>query len=280
MNPLHPDLLRLPRSAFFGCLLGFVALPSDGFARGLDIGSAPGTRPISQGAISSPGETTALEENPAGLTINQGPVAQGAIFSGNKEFDPIGYGGSLLIGNGTVGAGVGISHLNGGGALMSSGDALRLRWGVAADIKPLNFALGVAGSHTLKSGAGDPYFDVGVILNPGGQQRIGITAFGLNSGVESIGGGFAYDVASSATITLDGTYTPDTRTLVAKPTLAISVEKIRVSAGYGFRASGSSESWLRRDFAAGLGYEFNHQVSLEAYYNQMAKYFIGLTFKL
>ena len=54
--------------------------------------------------VASPSKTTALVENPAGLSLNERTRILGIGASDNDSFNPFDYGGGAFFGNGQVGA--------------------------------------------------------------------------------------------------------------------------------------------------------------------------------
>jgi hypothetical protein len=239
------------------------------------------------GGVSSPSVTSALQENPAGLTSNQSGKLLFEGATANDQFNPIGYGGGFFTGNGSVGAGITLQNFNNlanGGA----GSLTLLSWGLAADIPNIDMAWGFTGSYTLSqsgnvSGPGTSGawgVNTGVIFNPHGSSRVGITAYQLQNGVDAVGAGYSLDASPWATLAVDGTYDLGSKTTVIKPALGLHISGFQIASGYGVRAQGSGSSWIPQGWSLGLGVPVGPNFSIQASYNQLAHYYAALTVSL
>jgi hypothetical protein len=239
------------------------------------------------GGIASPSVTSALGENPAGLSNNRSFKLLGAAAAGNNKLNPLGYGGGIFFGNGSVGGGVALQGFN-NNTDGASGNVLLLNWGLAADITGLNIAWGFTGTHTISrsgtvrgTGSGTTWcIDTGLIFNPKGDSRVGVTLFQVLDEVDAIGLGWAYDLSPWATFALDGSYTTSAKTTIAKPSLYIRLPGFHISSGYGVRVQGTEWSWIRQGLSLGIGIPVNHSFTIQGYYNQLAEYYGGVTIAL
>lgn len=236
------------------------------------------------GGISSPAATTALSENPAGLVYNHQfkILAQGA--SQSNAFNPLGLGGLLFLGNGMVGAGLGVQTFSDLGG--TPGGIGLLDFGVAADVTSWNFAFGANGRYTLwntgapiGTGIGATWdVDAGILYNPRGDIRFGLTAFNVLSGVTAIGAGLAADPSSWATFTLDTAKDPRGSGWALAPALGVHLSSFQITYAYGLTLSPGS-LWLRQGSSLGIGVNFGQLAHLELYYNHLALYYAGLMLK-
>jgi hypothetical protein len=239
------------------------------------------------GGIASPSVTSALGENPAGLSNNQTSKILGQMAAGNDELNPLGYGGGFFFGNGSVGGGVALQGFN-NNTNGSTGSILLLNWGLAADIPGLNIAWGFTGTRTIRksgevrgTGSGTTWcVDTGIIFNPKGDSRVGFTLFQVLDDIDAVGAGWAYDLSAWATFALDATYTTTAKTTVAKPALSIQLPGFQISSGYGVRVQGDNWSWIRQGLSLGVGVPLGRTLGFQAYYNQLALYYGGLTIAL
>jgi hypothetical protein len=232
---------------------------------------------LSVGAgIASPSITSAIGENPAGLVNNQRlKLLASAYSAGNDSFDPLGYGATLFTGTGSVGLGLGYQGRTGDGTTGS------LVYGLAGEISALKMALGVAGSFALEDqgGGGRVGLDVGALFNSKGDLTFGVTAFGVEGGPDAYGAGIAYAMRSGARLALDAGVNNDLEGLRIKPGLLVSVDKIQLAFGYGLKVTDGGGSHIGDGLSLGLGFELGQNFHFQAYYNQLAKYFLGLTFR-
>lgn len=238
------------------------------------------------GGIASPSVTSALGENPAGLMYNTRTKVQAATATGSESLNPVGFGGLLFGGNGFVGGGIGLQGFN--NQTEGGGQILLLNWGLAAEFTSLNMAFGFTGTRTLHrsgvvmgTGSGTTWcVDTGVIINPHGSSRYGLTLFQILDSVDAIGAGWAIDASSWSTFALDGTYSPDSKSAVVKPGLSLQFDGFQMSSGYGFRAVGDSGSWIRQGLSLGVGFNLGDHMFAQMYYNHIALYYGGITFRL
>ena len=231
------------------------------------------THSVSLGAgIANPAGTQAIGENPSGLIYNFGSQIEGFIQSSSSSFNPLVAGGKFFSGNGSVGAGLSFTHDQGD-------DQSRLGFGLATDARSLGVAVGVSG-HYRVSGAkvgNDLGVDVGTLFNPFGQFRLGVTAFDVTNSVTAIGAGLAMDLNRSAVFVVDATSDKALKGLSLKPGLGVTVESLTLTYSYGIQIDKNySTRVMTLGSSLGLGFALTKNVNLEAYYNQVAKYYVGL----
>jgi hypothetical protein len=213
------------------------------------------------GGIAAPSGTTALEENPAGLAGQLRPRILAHSSSPHDALDERSYGTDFLTGNRSVGVGI--------GAHRRSDAKLDVAWGLAATLGS-STSLGI-------SGVGTGGLNAGLILGARGGSRIGLAAFGLTGGVDALGAGWATELGSSATFAVDGSYSPDSKGSVVKPALGVRVSSLQLAVGYGIRVSEDGGAGIARGLSLGLGIPLGRNFALEGYYNQLARYYAGLS---
>lgn len=268
-------------------LIGFflICLPHLSWALGMDDFEMNHTLSVGAG-IASPSVTSSLFENPAGLSYNLQTKFLAEGGSTNNNFNPIGLGGLFFLGNGFVGGGIGVQTFNGQGD--NAGLLTQLDFGIAAEISSMNISFGATGSYLIQR-SGFPQgawynsnwsSDVGLIYNPRGEVRLGVTAFNVINGVDAIALGIAGDASSWATFVLDGSMNPRTATgKVLKPAMGIHLMDFQFTLGYGLPLDNGSDNWIRRYSSFGLGIRLSYNWHFQAYYNQLALYYLGLTVK-
>jgi hypothetical protein len=239
-------------------------------ARASDIDSA---RMMSIGAgIASPSKTTALVENPAGLSLNEKTRLLGVLASDNDNLNPLDYGGGIFFGNGSVGAAGQITRV--GGA------ATDLDLGLGVLISQLDMSFGAAFEHDLSASGSGWSTNLGAIFNTKGKWRIGAEVRDAFNGPSGFGLGFATDLTQDVTFDVDGSTDKDFKGLHVKPTLAIDVHVFQIAFGYGIQVDKNSSSFINTGFALALAFKLSDAAYLQFYYNQIEKYYLGVTFRL
>jgi hypothetical protein len=285
----YPTVVRYIFGAFLGAtILGstnLFAYESDRYNRR----TSEDDRYLSvAGGISTPSITSALGQNPAGLIFNNQAKVLVDVASGNDNFNPLGYGGGFFTGNGSVGGGIALQGYN-SQYDHSAGNLLLLNWGLAAEFTDLNLAWGFTGTYTIANtgvgqGAGTSGgawgLDTGIIFNPHGTSRFGLTAFQVVGGVDAWGAGYSYDPSPWATFTVDGIYAVYSKTSILKPGLSIHVSGFCLTSAYGYKFDGAGWGWMSEGLSVGVGFPIGYKWAVQGYYNQISKYFIGITMTL
>ena len=239
------------------------------------------------GGVSSPSMTSGLiGENPAGFMYNNQTRFLGELGWTNSQLSPLGAGGLMFFGNGQVGGGLGVQNFTGQGD--TAGDLTLLVFGIGSEIPNLNIAFGATGSYVLSNngvnngmGSGGNWnTDLGILFNPRGDIRGGITAYEVIGGVQAIGAGIAADANSYATFSLDGTSSTLGHSKVLKPALGLHMSDFQIAFGYGIHLDDYGDNWIRRGTSLALGVRVTPNVHIQFYYNQLALYYaaIGITF--
>jgi hypothetical protein len=220
--------------------------------------------------IASPSKTSALLENPAGLSINERTRIMGLVRSDDNSFNPLGFGGGIFAGNGQVGAAGDIERI--------SDSSTMLNLGLGFEVPSTDFSLGVDLHHELQGGGGGWNVDLGAIFNEKGKWRIGAEVFDAFDG--GYGAGIATNLSPDVTFATDASVDKNFNGLTAKPGIGVDLHSFQLTYGYGWHIDKKSTSHIFEGHAAGLGIRLTDSAHLQGYYNQMAKYFIGLVFKI
>ncbi|MBL7715951.1 MAG: hypothetical protein JNL01_10845 [Bdellovibrionales bacterium] len=229
---------------------------------------------LSVGAgVSSPSVNTSIGENPAGLVNNEAPKFLVAVQSPSTSFNPMGYGGTFLTGNGRVGAGVGYSN---SGAQGSKGG---MNFGLAGEITSIKTAIGLAGSYGMDAGPNRAGLDLGLMINSHGPFRVGAVAYGLTGGVDAYGAGLSYEMNANAKLVFDAAADSTFNGTSVKPALGITVQDFQMAVGYGMDVSNGGASVIANGASFALGYAVGRTVHFQFYYNQLAQIYAGLMFR-
>jgi hypothetical protein len=142
-------------------------------------------------------------------------------------------------------------------------------------------SFGAAVEHDLSNGGGGGWTtNLGAIFNTKGKWRIGVEVRDAFNGVSGLGAGVATNISPDATFDVDASTDKDFKGLRVKPTLAVDVHVFQVAFGYGIRVDQNNSSFINDGFAAALAFKLTDAAYLQFYYNQIAKYYLGVTFRL
>ncbi len=261
---------------------------------------------ISAGAgIAHPSVQGAIGSNPAGQIYYNGILLNYGLATDDSGSGDIGLGGLIVAGNGFFGATLGVSEFepyqynNKDGKLgrtVDRGTLFQAGW--AGYIPASRFSFGASisapiqggrivalgGSNTVnqpvseyKNGVG---LNFGMIFDPRGPSRLGITAYQLADHFDTLGFGYAHDFLPSLTFVFDGTYTRSSKSLNFIPALAFAHPLFQASVGYGFAGLGDGWSWGREGINAGVGFSFLKSLTFSASVFQVQKVNINITARM
>jgi hypothetical protein len=222
-----------------------------------------------------PSMISALGQNPAGLTRNSEAKISGGIRGSQSTLTPFTYGLGYFTGNGSVGGALSI-----GGRTEDSSTVDRVELGLAAEFPSARFSLGVSGRYYLDQGSASANGNLGLILNPEGDLRVGVVAYDLAGSPDSYGAGIAFDPSTLATLLIDLRTGSKLKGLSLKPAFAIRSGGLHLTLGYGFWVDHSSESSLLRGACAGLGFALDQKLFFAATLRQLGFYRFELTLRL
>jgi hypothetical protein len=122
--------------------------------------------------------------------------------------------------------------------------------------------------------------NVGAIFNTKGKWRIGAEVRDVTNGPGGYGAGIATNLSPDATFDTDASVDKNFNGLHVKPTLAVDVHVFQLAFGYGIQVDHNSTSFINEGFALGLGFKLTDAAYFEGYYNQIAKYYFGVSFRI
>ncbi len=256
-------------------LIALAVQSSNAWAYGMEDFETP--HALSYGAgVASPSTTTSITENPAGLVFNQEFKILLEGVTNTYVFDTVGAGGTLYMGNGFVGGGLGLNTFsNTATAPFTQGI---LNAGIGVLISPINLSIGTSFHYAIWNTTGAGTFwgtnanwglTAGLMLNPNGPFRAGLTAYQIGTGAEYVGLGVAADPSDWANITVDATQYIRGAGMVLKPGIGIHLFNFQMGLGYGIPliVGGMGTSTGPQ---IGIGGRFGQNFRVEAYYNQLA----------
>jgi hypothetical protein len=250
----------------FSWMAGVLVLSTSALASEVDTARALSLA----GGIASPSRTSALLQNPAGLTLNERTRILGTLNSDNDNFDPLSYGGGVFLGNGTVGGGAEIQRI----------DSARTDLDLGVGFMVSDISLGVHLNHDLSASGAGWRTDLGAIFNTKGKWRIGAEIFNAFDGVSGFGAGLATNLSSDVTFAVDASTNQDVKGLVVKPAIGVDLKVVQFTYGYGIHVDKNATSFIPEGHALGLGFKLSQSAYLTGYYNQLNKYWLGVTFDL
>ena len=248
--------------ALLGCLLlspsAWADTKSDGAEQALS----------SSGGIVAPGGPTAVFQNPAGLTLNSGFAFTGQAGASDSFQQP-------FLRAGLIGGGASYGLI--GGLTQTTSDAKSTSafygLGVAASA---GLSIGVAGQTGI-SNAGGTSLNAGILFSGSLPINLGFTAFGLEDGVQEWGAGIS-NKSGPVYFLLDGAYNSRSKHFGLKPGVKVGNPEAALSLSYGLADAGSTLQ-LSEGFTVGGSLIFGSG-SIQAYYNDFAKFYLAVTFML
>ncbi len=263
----------MKRTFRLGLMIILVPWTASAYSRGYSMSneSMVGVGVPVSGSIAMPGSTTAVYTNPAGLVGS--PGARLSLQGGSdKPMDNPTYRALILGGNGSVGAAAGVNYQIHNGA-EDDGYAV---YGLALNIAPLNFTMGVAGKSGIKNAQGSD-FNAGVLFRPTSMVTLGGTAMGLKNGPDSIGVGVGLELMSGFDLVADSAFDQKFKNGEFKPGLRLANSFAGLSVSYGTGATAQ----FAKDFSGAAYLKISSNSELEFEYNHggdLPKYFASLSF--
>lgn len=216
--------------------------------------------------VSSPAIHSSLSENPAGLAYIRLTEIYGALYSPNRQLNPMTYGGQAFFGEDRVGAGLGV---------FSDSSA---QIGIAAQVPSLRTAFGASTIINLKGGPTD--LTIGMILGIESDYRFGLVGYGILDGVQRVGAGFATELNRSATFAVDAGSDGNGNALGVKASLGIHITAAQINMGYGIHIDENDPSWVLKGISFGLGFKPASRLQMSLYYNHLAQYYLALGWQI
>lgn len=218
------------------------------------------------GGIAAPATATSVLTNPAGMVAASTAVVLQAAAP--EVWDNGTYRGGLQTGGSSFGVAAGVESTG------ASNNVLNAYYGLAVGSE--SFTLGVAGKTGISNSSGST-FNAGLLFGVAANAKIGLTARGIDNGVNEWGAGVAFGVASNVDLVLDAAASKGIKNIEVKPGLKVSSSEAALTVSYG---TGAKEQFAD-GFSAGGSYSFSAGSSLEVEYNAggaLSKYFVALAF--
>ena len=254
--------------------LGFLLLQSQALASG----SKTNYNPLHvSGGIAMPASSTAVHSNPAGIIT--APTAVVLQAGAPKIWDNGTYRAGLQTNGSSWGVAGGIEDQtfgNNNGNNNSNSSSLLAYYGMAVGTE--SFTLGLAGRTGISNSSGTA-LNVGLLFGVGSSARVGMTAWGINSGAYEWGAGAAFGVGQGFDLVLDAAADSNLANLQIKPGVKVSGSQAALTLSYGTGA----RAQFADGFTAGASFIFASNNTLELQYNAggaLSKYFAALTIGL
>lgn len=218
------------------------------------------------GGIAAPATSTSVFTNPAGLVA--APTALVLQAAAPSFWDNGTYRAGLQTGGSSFGAAAGLERID-----RARNDATLGYYGFAVGVPA--FSLGLAG-RTGISNANGSTFNAGLLFSAGSNARVGITAIGLDDGVNEWGAGVGFTVTSGVVLVLDAAANDHLKNIELKPGMKIESGPAALTVSYGT----GDRAQFADGFTAGGSYQFSAGNVLELQYNaggSLSKYFAALT---
>jgi hypothetical protein len=218
------------------------------------------------GGIAMPATSTAVLTNPAGMMgASTALVLQAAA---PEVWDNGTYRGGLQTGGSSYGVAAGIQA-----GSVNSTTVSKAYYGVAVGTE--NFSLGLAGKTGISNSNGT-VLNAGLLFGIGSTAHMGITARGIDDGINEWGAGIALGLASNFDLVFDAAANSDLRNLEMKPGIKVSSDQASLTMSYG---TGDRQQFAD-GFSAGASFSFASSNVLEIQYNaggDLSKYFAAFT---
>lgn len=218
------------------------------------------------GGIALPGTSNSVHANPAGMV---GAPTSLVLQAGAPEFWENGmYRAGVQGGGPSFGVAAGIEHHS-----LPGDDPLIAYYGLAVGTP--GFSLGLA-ARTGLSNADGTTVNAGALFHPGDALRLGITAMGLDDGVNEWGVGLGVNVASGVDFVVDAAMDEDFDNPELKPGIRVGSDAASLTLSY---ATGPRQQFAD-GFTAGGSFVLASGTVIEAQYNAggaLSKYYAALT---
>lgn len=223
------------------------------------------------GSIVSPGASTAVFTNPAGLVGNRNVRLSLQGGSPDPMKDPT-YRGLLLAGNGMFGAAAGVDYFK-----PDAGDDQGWAvYGLGIDIASIGVSLGISGYTGIKTVEGTN-FNAGLLIRPTQFVSLGATAMNLKDGANSYGVGVGIELLRGIDLIADAAFDDEFKNGEIKPALKLSNAFAGIAFSYG---TGDTDQFAK-DFGAGAYLRIGANSELEFQYNHggdLPDYYAALSF--
>lgn len=218
------------------------------------------------GGISMPSTHTSVFTNPAGLV--GAPTALSLQAGAPEVWENGNYRAGVQTGGSNFGVAAGLERRDRVGK-----DATLGYYGFAVGAS--GFSLGIGGKTGISNADGTT-LNAGLLFAAGSSAQVGVTARGIDDGVNEWGAGVALNVANGLSVVFDAAADDKMKNIEMKPGVRVGSGPAALTLSYG---TGARQQFAD-GFTAGGSYQFSSSV-LEIQYNaggDLSKYFAALTF--
>lgn len=239
---------------------------NDAFAAG-----SSGLPEISVSAgIASPSATSAILQNPAGLTRNRRlQIEAHSAFPGNGLENPT-LGAGIFGGGNGFGAGAGVNH-------STQGSVSTAYYGLGVQAGGAGFSLGISGMTSISNGGGSS-FDLGLLIGGADRFRIGATVMDFTESGREFGLGVGFGLGGGASFVTDLAIGSEFDNPWLQPGIVVGSSSAALTLSYGFalRSSSSGTSQVSDGITFGGSLEAGQNLRLSVYYRQLSHLYAGL----
>lgn len=235
--------------------------------------------------IASPSTTSTFGENPAGFIYNYAFKTLVSVVKFEKGDTGAGaLGGAVAHGTGKMGGGLGFHQITRKDSSDTREKAFVVSYGMATEVPFLNASIGarlnqVNGGRAQILGIGNlprTSLDLGAIVNPKGNFRLGAILVNALDDDRAIGAGGSIFLGSHFAIALDSTIRPDGTGGSVRPAIAMSWDRFQFTIGNGFDLDDHGEVWIQEDLMIGFGLGITKSLRLLMYFNRIEHFYAGL----
>lgn len=212
-------------------------------------------------------------ENPAGLAFNNTSKLHGELSTAENNFNEVRGSGGILIGNGSLGAGLEFQRAN----------ETRLNWGMAASIAPLGTTIAVSGHHAVPGTVGT--YDLGMLIGITKNIRLGLQGSNFIGGVDTVGFGLVHSIDPMWSYVLDFMKDLNSGGILFSPGLALNLShSVMFTLSYVRSIVDGSIDVLgqnkRTGFKSGLGIRLFQPILFRYEYNDQEQHTFGLSLRM
>lgn len=212
--------------------------------------------------VAAPSSILGLDsDNPAGLADVGDPRVVGAFVEHGGSGDGLGR---VFTGNGRAGVGAGIDT---DGAAVVGG---------AAAIPAIGAAFGLRARYDDGFGG----IDLGLTLGSDRTVQLGLAAYGLESGPDSLAAGLALALGPDATFAVDVGTNERLDGATVKPGVRIAAGRAQLMLAYGFDVGSAVASPVGDGVSGGIGFELGSRLLIQYYADHFTHHYLGLRWAL
>ena len=208
--------------------------------------------------ITAPSAISAVYQNPAGLMFTKVTTLAAHVEYVDETFSSPGFGGAVLVGDGSYGAALGYQ----------SGPS-RGTFGLGVRSPEVNMSLGLIGTKDFDTG-GATRFNLGVLIDPVEKLHVGLTYKDFLHSTREYGFGLGYDFAATFSVALDVAASRDFSAIWGCPGIIMRGANAALTLAYGFALKANSAAVTQIGEGAIIGGAFRpaSQFNIEFYYRK------------